>query len=200
MYCLVHETRGFSPLEDKNYDLSTVTTRKAQILQKLLPHPLFMFPRSFIMALNLPVQLMWICANNSWSSWLRSTHTFVRGFHVLDGPRLYRNVTLIRMAAPAASDFMFNCSFILLISQSSLQMYARGIQVLYCESEIWGKKSEYKIWTLIILRLVHYSLFLSSSSVSSFTSLIRSCYSSLYDLWFIFLLYVFWTVNFDINM
>jgi hypothetical protein len=119
---------------------------------------------------------------------LRSTHTFVRAFHVLDGPRRYRNVTLIRMAAPAASDFMFICCFILLISQSSLQMHACRIQVLYCDSKIWGKKSQWKLWTLIILRLVHYFPFLCSSFVSWFTALILSCYPSLYVLCFIFLL------------
>jgi hypothetical protein len=58
MSCVVHVTRGFSPLEDKSNNLSTVITRKAQTLQQLLPHPPFMFSRSFIMALDLPVQLM----------------------------------------------------------------------------------------------------------------------------------------------
>jgi hypothetical protein len=67
---------------------------------------------------------------------IRSTHTLVRAFHVPDGPRRYRNVRLIRMAAPAASDFTFICSFIPLISHSSLQVHAPRIQVVYCESEI----------------------------------------------------------------
>jgi len=37
MSCVVHETKGFSPLEDKSNNLSNVTTRKSQTLQQLLP-------------------------------------------------------------------------------------------------------------------------------------------------------------------
>ena len=57
MSCVVHETRGFSPLEDKSNNLSTVTTSKSEILLQLLPS-LLCFSRSFIMALDLPVYLM----------------------------------------------------------------------------------------------------------------------------------------------